>query len=97
MSVMHLMIDPSVPFDDAKDTLRLAQIAVQSIYGDQRAEFEAPVASDPVSRLFIVDVRQKAGRTLALVFAGYLRCEFGPEKVRVEHAVGQVADEVTVS
>ncbi len=87
MTTMHVTLDRTVPFNEAEDTLRLARLAVESIYGPQRAEFDAPVDIDRVARTFIIDVSGRVGKTLALVFTGYARREFGPESVVVEHAM----------
>ncbi len=85
MTAMHLTLAPSVPFQEAEDTLRLARLAVESIYGPERTGLEAQVDIDREARLFTINVSRRVGRTLALVFAGYARREFGPGSVLVEH------------
>lgn len=87
MNAMHVTLDRTVPFKEAEDTLRLARLAVESIYGAQRTELEVLVDIDSDARRFIIDVSRRAGKTLALVFTGYARREFGPDCVMVEHTV----------
>jgi hypothetical protein len=84
-TTMRFMFDQSVPLREARETLKLAQMAVESLHGRERVEFEAPVAIDGIARMFEFDVSRRTGRTLALIFSGYVRREFGPEAVRVEH------------
>jgi hypothetical protein len=86
---MQFILGPLVPLAEAVDTLRLARMAAESLHGRERIDLEASVAVDRVRRVFSFDTSRRPGRTLALVFAGYARREFGPENVVVEHEMNQ--------
>src|SRR4051812_18851825 len=87
MNAMNVTIDSSISFKDVEDTLRLARLAVESIYGVERPALEAHIDIDRRERRFVFDTSRRVGRTLALVFCGYARREFGPGAMQVEHAV----------
>ena len=72
-------------FEEAEGTLRLARLAVESLFGLERTNLEANVTVDRHRRRFAIDVSQRVGRTLALVFAGYARREFDADDMHVEH------------
>jgi hypothetical protein len=74
-----------VPLEEARATLRLAEMAVESLFGAERVSIDAAVVINYSARQFVFDVSRRVGRTLALVFAGYVRREFGAEMVVVEH------------
>lgn len=86
-ALMRITLAPSVSMTEAQGTLRLAQLAVESVFGPEQVTFDAPVCVDHASRRFVFQVSHRAGRTFALVFVGYARREFGPELVHVEHVM----------
>lgn len=81
---VRFVFGPNVSMQEAEGTLRLAQIAAESLFGSDRVELEAPCASDRSARTIIIQAGTEAGRTLALIFLGYVRREFGADAVRVE-------------
>ena len=66
-----------VSMDEVEGTLKLAQIATESLHGRGRVELEAPWDTDLRERSVLIDAMSDAGRTLALIFLGYVRREFG--------------------
>lgn len=78
----------SVCMQEVEATLRLAILAVQSLHGEDRVRLEAKAELDRDARVCVVDTTSRVSRTLALVFGGYVRREFGPEAVTVQHIVG---------
>jgi hypothetical protein len=90
---MNLMTDQTqihfasgVDMQDAEGTLRLAQLAAESLHGTARVELEACCDTNPTTRRIAIDTSTETGRTLALVFIHYARCEFGPAAVTVRRA-----------
>jgi len=74
---------PEVPMTDAEATLRLAALAVESLHGADRIQLELHVRVEREERRFVVDIATDVGRTLAVIFSGYARREFGDDAVRV--------------
>jgi hypothetical protein len=75
---------------EVEGTLRLAQLAAESLVGAERLRLEAAVSASEDGRVIVIDQSGKAGRMLALIFAGYARREFGNE-MTVRHEVDAVA------
>lgn len=74
----------AVSMDEVHATLRLAVLAIQSVHGEERVRLEAPIQVDAQARTCVIDATRRVGRTLALVFAGYVRREFGGHMVHFE-------------
>ena len=73
--------DASVPMAEGEATLRLALLAVECLHGEDRVHLEARATIDRAARTCIIDLTAEVGRTLALVFGGYVRREFGRDAV----------------
>ena len=71
---------------DVRTTLLLAQLAAASLHGDDRVRLQAEATLDVKQRLCRSDTSREVGQALALIFAGYIRREFGEKAVRVERA-----------
>jgi hypothetical protein len=82
---MQFTLHEAVSMEEAKGTLALARMAVESLYGRDRVELEAAAHFDDAARQISFEVSRQVGRALALVFAGYARREFGADAVHVEH------------
>ena len=76
-SQIRFVFASDVPMDEVEGTLVLAQIAAESLYGRGRVEIEAPWVTDKIERSVLIDAMMESGRTLTLVFQGYLQREFG--------------------
>jgi hypothetical protein len=74
----------SVSMDEAGDTLELAKLATACLHGDERVELETRWSLDRGGRRVTVDTDTSAGRTLAMIFLGYVRREFGTRAVRAQ-------------
>ncbi len=66
-----------VPIDEVAGTLRLACLAAESLHGADRVRLEARYDIDRGARTVAIDMSSEAGKTLAVVFSGYARREFG--------------------
>jgi hypothetical protein len=84
---IQITFKTDVSMEDAEGTLHLAKLAAQSLHGPERLELEAPWQVDAVRGTVTIDAATEAGRTLALVFLGYARREFGRDAVRVRRGV----------
>jgi hypothetical protein len=78
---------PTVPVPEAEATLRLAVLAVESLHGADRVRLELHVRIDRAARRIVIDASTDPGRTLAAIFSGYIRREFGDDAVQMERAI----------
>jgi hypothetical protein len=85
-SNVRFAFDASVPMTEVEATLRLALLAVESLHGEDRVRLDARVTLDRATRTCIINAASEVGRTLALVFGGYIRREFGDAAVNLVHA-----------
>lgn len=83
-TAVRLTFDPTVPISEVAGTLELALLAAESLHGADRVQLDAAWAFDPDSRRVAIDTSRRLGHTLALVFLGYVKREFGGRAVRVE-------------
>lgn len=79
---------------EVKGTLHLARLAAESLHGIERVRLEARYAIDKATRVVEIDRSTEPGRTLAIIFAGYARREFGDEAVQMERPVEAKTAEV---
>lgn len=87
--IMQFQFAASVPMAEVRATLRLARMAVESLYGVDRVRLEAQCSADDINRGVQIGIGGRAGRALALVFAGYVRREFGPDAIDIEHVLAK--------
>jgi hypothetical protein len=83
MATATFTFSPGVPLPEAEATLRLAVLAVESLHGADRMQLELHVRVERAERRFVIDTATDVGRTLAVIFSGYARREFGEDAVRV--------------
>ena len=74
---------PQVPLTEAEATLRLAILAVESLHGANRVQLEMHIHVDRGQRCCSIDNTTDVGRTLAVIFSGYVLREFGEENVSI--------------
>jgi hypothetical protein len=75
--------DLSVSIQEAEGTLQLALMAVGSMYGPDRMRLEAQTKLCLAQRTCSIDISTEVGRSLAAIFLGYVRREFGDQAMRV--------------
>ncbi len=73
----------SVPMSEVRDTLRLAALATESVFGRRRVLLEADFDLSDDERACWFDTSTEVGRHLHQVFRGYACREFGPGSFRV--------------
>jgi hypothetical protein len=84
---------PDVPIDEVEGTFRLALLATESLYGPDRVAIDAVYRVDLANRAIDVDRSNDVGGTLALLFLGYARREYGSTAFRMKrvHAPATLA------
>jgi len=76
----------SVPMHEVMETMLMAQLAIESIYGEDRAKLETSIGAYPRRRLILIGTANEIGVNLALVFMGYMRREFGGRSFTMERS-----------
>lgn len=76
MSVYRFVIPETIPFEDAEDTFQLARFAIDSGFGESRAELEIRSEIDRSKRSVDIDINSYLGTLLARMYLGYLMREF---------------------
>ncbi len=74
--VDHYCFAKEIPADEIRDTLRLATLATESVYGRQRTLAEANFDLND-DHVCWIDASNEVGEHLSRVFAGFARREFG--------------------
>lgn len=75
---------PTVPFAQARETFELALLAAESLHGPERLTLEACYQLDDQTRTIEISGDTDIGGTIALIFLGYARREFGADAVRMK-------------
>jgi len=82
---VHFTFGRRIPIREIKGTLHLARLATESLHGIERVRLEASYGIDGSTRVVEIDRSTEVGRTLAIIFAGYVRREFGDGAVVMHH------------
>jgi hypothetical protein len=80
---VQLRFDPSVAMAEVEDTLELARLAAESLLGPERVQLDAQWDFDVDGHTVDIGTSSEVGRTLAIVFLGFVKREFGPDAARV--------------
>lgn len=73
-----------VPVEEVEATLLLALFAVESLHGESQTRLDAAHHFDADRRTCVMDANTAVGRDFNLLFAGFLRREFGADTFCVE-------------
>ena len=73
-----------VDLRDAEDTLLLALLAAEGIYGECRVRMDAAYAVDEALGVIVVDGATEVGQDVCGIFTAFLTREFGPRAFRVD-------------
>lgn len=76
---------PGVPMEEVEGTVRLAALAAESLHGPCRIELESPWHLDARNRAVVIHTGTETGQTLAIIFLGYARREFGGGAISIEN------------
>ena len=94
--IYRYRFNESIPLREAEESLLLAVLAVESLYGRSPVRLDAAFYLDREKRSCVVDAGSEVGRAIARIFTGFLTRQFGEESFRVERAE-PAAPEVTPS
>ena len=86
-------IDQSVPITEAEQSLHLAMIALEGLYGPAGVRLDARYQLDESGRALVVDGSTPVGSSLVKIFTALLLREFGDDAARVIRSEGQAATE----
>lgn len=84
--LVQFVFDKTASMEEVEGTLHLARLAVESLHGEDRVRLDAKFTIDRTAHTCVIDAACEIGRALALIFAGYVRREFGEGAVRMERA-----------
>ena len=76
--------DESVPAQEIVDTLLLSILAVESLYGPDRAREESKFTMDEERRTCVIEASTEVGRALDRIFAGFAVTEYGELLIQAE-------------
>lgn len=82
----------SMALREAEDSLLLAVLAVESLYGRSPVRLDAAFCVDREKRSCVVDAGSEVGRAIARIFTGFLTRQFGEEAFRVERLTGLTSE-----
>ena len=85
---VSLTFGRDVAMSDVADTLQLARLAADALYGPERVALEAFWQLDQRAGTVVIDTSTAPGRAFATIFLGYVRREFGERAVRVTRGSG---------
>lgn len=83
-TVYRYAFQPAVSLRAAEDSLALAIFAAESVHGETQVRLDAGYYFDETGHICVVDATTPVGETIAQVFTGFLRREFGDESFAVE-------------
>ena len=69
----------TVDLEEAQDTLRLATLAAEGLFGRTRVHMDAAWATDETINVLIVDAGTLVGMTVSLIFTAFITTEFGAD------------------
>jgi hypothetical protein len=73
---------------DAEDTLLLAVLAAEGLFGQARVRLEAAYATDKSIHAIVVDAGGEVGRAVNGIFTSLITREFGPDSFDVRRVEG---------
>ena len=68
--------EASVPASEIEETLLLAVLAAEGLYGQSRVRLDATYYFDAESRACVIDAGSDVGRDISRIFAGFALREF---------------------
>jgi len=76
----------SVPLREAEESLMLAALAAECLYGRSTVRLDATFCLDRRQRCCVVEAGTDVGQAIARIFTGFLSRQFGEEAFRVERS-----------
>ncbi len=79
----------AVPMQEAEDSLMLAVLAAEGIYGRSRVRLETSFALDAAKRACVIDASTEVGQHVSRVFTTFITKQFGEEAFRLERLANE--------
>jgi hypothetical protein len=76
---------------DVEDTLLLAFLAAEGVFGEARVRMDGSHDSDREARTLTVDASTPVGQAVNAVFTAYIIKEFGRDSFTVQRVAAEVA------
>jgi len=80
-----------VQMQEAEDSLMLAVLAAEGIYGRSRVRLETSFAFDPAKRSCVIDATTEVGQHVSRIFTTFITKQFGEEAFRIERLPKEAA------
>lgn len=87
----------TVPMDSVDESLYLAVLAIECLYGRSRILMDTAYYVDEKKRACVIDARDEIGRSIARILTGFLTREFGEKSFTVEHVYGPPKPQVDLN
>lgn len=89
--VYQLTVGSYVSKQDVQDSLMLAILAMECLYGSAQARLDLSHEFDPKNRTRMIGACSQVGQYLNRLFTGLLVREFGSNSFRGERLINQIA------
>jgi len=73
----------SVSMREVEETLLLAVLAVESLFGESTVRLDASFSIDSARRACVIDASTDVGRAICRVFTGFVSREFGSDAFEI--------------
>ncbi len=83
-TVYKYQFNRKTPLKEVEESLLLAVLAVETLYGRSLVRLDASFLLDKAKRSCVIDAGTKVGSRIACIFTGFLTREFGEDAFRVE-------------
>ena len=77
--IVRYTFSQSVSMREAEETLLLAVLAVESLFGESTIRLDASFSVDSSRRACVIDASTDVGRAICRVFTGFVSREFGSD------------------
>lgn len=74
----------SVSMREVEETLLLAVLAVESLFGESTVRLDASFSIDRSRRACVIDASTDVGRAICRVFTGFVSREFGSDAFEIQ-------------
>jgi len=85
----------SVSMREAEETLLLAILAVESLFGESTVRLDASFSIESSRRACVIDSSTDVGRAICRVFTGFVSREFGSEAFKIHRVDSPPATETS--
>lgn len=79
---------PEIAMKDAEETLVLAFLAAEGIFGQARVRMDAGYAVDAIINVIVVDASTLIGQVVVAIFTAFITREFGGDSFNVRQVEG---------